>query len=237
VSPELRALVDLQARDTRIAALEAAAVRVPREIEALQATRADARKTVDTLRARVETLKKDLRGKERDLDDIGVKRSRSEGRLWEVKTNDEYSAVLREIEDIKRQKARLEEEMLALMETQERLALDIGEAERSLGAREDQARQQEAVLREKIAAVEAELATVRGARETVARALPAPILAEYEKILRARGGLAVATVTSTAVCSGCRVTIRPQVMQDLRHASGLMVCENCGRYLHWVDAP
>jgi len=47
--------------------------------------------------------------------------------------------------------------------------------------------------------------------------------------------VAVAGVTSAAVCGGCRVSIRPQAMQELRSAAGLMVCESCGRYLYWHE--
>ena len=54
-------------------------------------------------------------------------------------------------------------------------------------------------------------------------------------ISRARGGVAVAAVTTAGVCGGCRVSIRPQAVQELRSATGLMVCESCGRYLHWQE--
>jgi uncharacterized protein len=233
---ELPTLIHLQEYDTRIARLEAALARLPREIEALQAALAEARKETDGLRARLETGKKELRAKEKDLDDVGAKRSKSEAKLWEVKTNTEYSAVLKEIEDIKRAKARIEEEILALMELQERLAVDLREAEGRLKARETRAREEEAVIRGRLAAVEAELAGVRGERASLARELPRPLLSDYEKILRARSGLAVVPVTSTAICGGCRVTIRPQVLQELRAADAFMVCESCGRYLYWQES-
>jgi len=47
--------------------------------------------------------------------------------------------------------------------------------------------------------------------------------------------VAIAAVTSAAVCGGCRVGIRPQAVQELRSATGLMVCESCGRYLYWHE--
>ena len=47
--------------------------------------------------------------------------------------------------------------------------------------------------------------------------------------------LAQAAKTSAAVCGGCRVSIRPQAMQELRSAAGLMLCESCGRYLYWHE--
>jgi predicted nucleic acid-binding Zn-ribbon protein len=48
--------------------------------------------------------------------------------------------------------------------------------------------------------------------------------------------VAVASVNSAAVCGGCRVTIRPQAIQELKAARTLMICESCGRYLYWQDS-
>jgi len=235
VNPDLEALKDLQAQDTRIAGLEAEVARLPRQIEAIQAALADARKAVDTLKARGETTKKDLRAKEKDLEVVAGKRSKAESRLYEVKTNKEYSAVLVEIEEIKQEKARTEEEILSLMEIQERLGIDIREAEARLATREAEARRDEAVVRQKLAGAENELEVVRAERASRARDVVRPLLADYEKILRARGGLAVVPVTTTAVCGGCRMAIRPQALQELRAATGLVHCENCGRYLYWQE--
>ena len=236
MASELDTLIHLQEFDTRIAALEAEAARLPGQIETIQTALVEAKKSMDALKARAETTKKDLRTRERDLDDIGAKRSKSESRLYEVKTNDEYSAVLREIEEIKRTKAKTEEEILNLMELQERLAADVREAEGRLRAREEQAGKDEGVVREKLAVVQKELEGLRGERATLARELPPALLTNYERILKARAGVAIAAVKPPAfICGGCRVTIRPQAIQELRAATQLMLCESCGRYLYWHD--
>ena len=233
---QLLTLIDLQGFDTRLAALEAEAARLPKQIEAIHAALAEAQKTLDALKLKADTTRKDLRTKEKDLDVVTAKRAKAEGRLWEVKNNTEYSAVLSEIETIKQEKARGEEEILGLMELQERLAADSREAEARLKAREEQARQDEAVVRKKLAAVETELAALRADRDSRARELPRPLLADYEKILKARSGVAVASVTASAICGGCRVAIRPQAIQELKAAQTPMLCENCGRYLYWQES-
>ena len=232
---QLLTLIDLQGFDTRLAALEAEAARLPKQIEAIHLALAEAKKIVDALKLKADTTRKDLRTKEKDLEVVTAKRAKAEGRLWEVKNNTEYSAVLSEIEAIKQEKAKGEEEILGLMELQERLTADGREAESRLKAREEQAHQEEGVVRKKLAAVEAELAGLRADRHSRAQALPRPLLADYEKILKARSGIAVASVTASAVCSGCRVSIRPQAIQELKAAQAPMLCENCGRYLYWQE--
>jgi hypothetical protein len=236
VDPHLATLIELQGFDARIAALEAEAARLPKQIESLQAALADAKKQVETVKGRVDTTRKELRSKEKDLEVISAKRAKLEARLYEVKTNKEYSAALLEIEESKQEKAKTEEEILALMELQERLSVEVREAETRFKTREEQSRQDEAVVRKKLAAVEAELAGVRGERDGRARELPPGLLSDYERLLRARAGVAVAAVGATAVCGGCRVTIRPQAIQELKSAiTAMMRCESCGRYLYWQE--
>jgi uncharacterized protein len=236
VTPELRTLIDLQEFDSRIARLEAQAAQLPKRIEAIRASLADASRAVEQLRARFDATRKDLRAKEKDLEVTSAKRTKAEGRLWEVKTNKEYSAVLLEIEEIKQEKGKAEEEILALMEMQERLTADVREAEARLKVREEQAKQEEAVVRTRLEAVETDLAIVRAERGSRARELSPALLSSYERIARARGGVAVAAVDATAVCGACRVTIRPQAIQELRSSSGdLKLCESCGRFQYWQD--
>ena len=122
------------------------------------------------------------------------------------------------------------------MDSQLLALIDLQSLDTRIAAREAEAQQNEAVVRKKLATVEEELAGVRGERESRARELPKGLLGDYEKILRARGGVAVVAVTTSAICGGCRVAIRPQAIQELKAASVLMVCESCGRYLYWQDS-
>ena len=231
---QLKTLIDLQGVDTRIAAHEAEAARLPKEIAAIHAEIETAKKDVDAGKARLDAAKKDQRTREKDLEVVQAKRSKTEGRLYEVKTNKEYSAVLAEIEEIKQEKGRVEEEILVLMESQERLTADIKDAEGRYKSRETQGKQEEAALQEKLRAVEADLALVRTERAELARQLPAPVLADYDKLLKARGGLALAQVVKPNLCGGCRMTVTPQRLQELRAQSALLPCESCGRYLYWL---
>ncbi|MBI2529422.1 MAG: hypothetical protein HYV93_25965 [Candidatus Rokubacteria bacterium] len=230
---QLRALIELQRFDTKIAGLETETARLPQEIARLRAGLDEMRKQVETARAGLEAARKETRAREKDLDDSQVKRQKFEAQLYQVKTNKEYSAVLTEIEEVKQQKARIEEEILTLMERHERLAAEIKEAEGRLTAAEADGAAGEKALRDKLAAVEAELAVVRGERDTVARELPANVLADYERLLRGRGGLALTVVTLPNLCSGCRMTITPQRLQELKQQNAPIPCESCGRYLYW----
>ncbi len=89
------------------------------------------------------------------------------------------------------------------------------------------------MLAEKLRGVETDMAVVKSERADLTRGLPVVVLADYDKILRHRG-TAVAEVVKPNFCGGCRVTITPQRLQELRQQSALIHCESCGRYLYWT---
>ncbi len=230
---QLRTLIDLQAVDARIGGLEADLARLPREIAALRAAIEEGKLAVEGAKSRLDGARKSQRAKEKDLEDNRVKRQKFEGQLYQVKTNKEYSAVLAEIEEVKQEKARIEDEILGFMEQQERLAGEVKEAEALLRSRESQGRSDEAVLAEKLRVAEIDLAGVKSERAELTRGLPVAVLADYDKILKHRG-TAVVEVTKPNFCGGCHVTITPQRLQELRQQSALIHCESCGRYLYWA---
>ncbi len=230
---QLKTLIELQVVDTKIAGLEALMAKLPAAIAAVHAGVDEARKAVETVKVRLDAARRSQRAKEKDLEDNRVKRQKYEGQLYQVKTNKEYSAVLVEIEDVKQEKSRIEEEILTFMESQERLAAELKDAETRLKQHESEGRGEEATLGAELRRVEAELGLVRSERAELAGQLPAVVLDDYDKLLRHRG-VAVVEVVKPNSCGGCRVTITPQRLQELRQQNALIRCESCGRYLAWI---
>ena len=101
--------------DSRIAGLEAEVARLPKQIAAIHAALDEAKKTWTASRpgstppARTSAPGRKTSKSPREAHE-------GEARLYQVKTNKEYSAVLVEIEEVKQEKARIEEEILGLME-------------------------------------------------------------------------------------------------------------------------
>jgi len=232
MDPNLQRLQELQVLDSRVAGLERKLEAIPTRIRAIRDGLQEAKGVVDAIRARLDAGRKDMRGKEKDLEFQGAQRKKLEAKLYEVKTNKEYSAVLAEIEGAKVEKGRLEEEILALMELQERLGREVVEGEARLRPLEAEARVQEAAAAEELRALEVDPEAARSERASVARDVPRDLLVQYGRILKQRGGIAVALVGSNGICSGCRVTLTPQRFNEARQSSQILLCENCGRFLY-----
>lgn len=229
----LQRLQELQVLDSRVAGLERKLEAIPTRIHGIRDGLQQAKASIEAIRAKLDGARKDIRTKEKELEYQAAQRKKLEAKLYEVKTNKEYSAVLAEIESAKVEKDRIEEEILALMELQERLGREVVEADARLRPQEAEAKVQEAAAAEELRALEVDVEAARSERESVVRDVPRDLLAQYARLLKGRAGLAVALVGSNGICSGCRVTLTPQRFNEVRQSSQILVCENCGRFLYY----
>jgi predicted nucleic acid-binding Zn-ribbon protein len=232
MDPHLQRLQELQVLDSRVAGLERKLEAIPGRIQVIRDGLQQSKAAVDAIRGKLDGTRKDIRAKEKDLEYQASQRKKLEAKLYEVKTNKEYSAVLAEIEAMKVEKGRLEEEILGLMELQERLGRESVDGETRLRPLEAEARVQEAASTEEMRALEVDLEGARSERASLAKDLPRDLIAQYGRILKQRGGLAVALVGSNGICSGCRVALTPQRFNEVRQSSHILLCENCGRFLY-----
>ena len=229
----LQRLQELQVLDSRVAGLERKFEAIPTRIHGIRDGLQQAKASVEAIRTKLDGARKDIRTKEKELEYQAAQRKKLEAKLYEVKTNKEYSAVLAEIESAKVEKDRIEEEILALMELQERLGREVVEADARLRPQEAEAKVQEAAATEELRALEVDVEAARSERESVVRDVPRDLLVQYARLLKGRAGLAVALVGSNGICSGCRVTLTPQRFNEVRQSSQILVCENCGRFLYY----
>jgi predicted nucleic acid-binding Zn-ribbon protein len=229
----LQRLSELQALDTRIAGFERKLEAIPARIQAIDDAEEQARSVLETQRAKLAGVRKDRRSREKDLEQNASEKAKRDTKLYEVKTNKEYSAVLGEIETLKVERGRVEEEILALMEAEDQLDHQVVESQRRLASQTEDFKAQKAAALEEQRALEADLAVVQAERESLARDIPRDLLAQYNRLLRGRGGLAVSVVGANGICSGCRVSLTPQRFHEVRQSSLILPCESCGRILYY----
>ena len=169
---------------------------------------------------------------EREIESLTAQERKFQGQTFAVKKNEEYRALLDEIEGVKRKRSDLETEVLMTFEAEERLSSDRAQAERALqGAQREAAERtrqidaEESTDRERLAVIEAERAKHITGLSPVTRS-------RYERGMQARDGRAVVAILKGS-CGGCFRGQPPQLLQDARRRDRLLTCDGCGRLLIW----
>jgi len=231
----LNLLIRLQKIDGAIRARQEEKKKLPELLAALE-RKSDANKAeLDNVREALETAQKSKRDRDRTLEEGAQKVEKLKSRTPDIKTNKEYTALLKEIETVEQENKTIEDDILKLMEKIDAATAEIKNAEgRSAqeAAAIDAERKQ---LEENMAKLEGELAADVRARDEIASRIDAALLAKYQKRYVAQGGRVVVEVRGES-CSGCFMSIPPQIFVNVKKNAEIITCPNCQRILYFKEA-
>ncbi len=238
----LRKLLELQQLDTTIGNLRQREQEIPRQKESFNIQRKRLETELKESEDRVKKFKLEQRECEGEIDQKNTHIKKFEGQLLIVKKNEEYKALLHEIDLLKKQISLKEERILAIMD-------DIEQAQMKL--QEDKKRIAEEIrkLDEECTRIDAELAAAvkvrkqeEGARAPLAAQVNAALLARYERVRKVRTPAVVPLVETNKqaeACGGCYMTVRPQIVNEIMAAKEYHSCGHCARILYYpgnIDA-
>jgi len=227
-------LAVLQTLDIKIRGMQREKDEIPTRLAALEGDFKKEEEKVLGQKAELDRLLKDRRHKEKELEEEVERVKKAEARVFEIKTNKEYQAVLKEIEGAKKLNRQREEEILGILERFEELQKVARQGEKELEAKRKEYQQQLSELQERAAQFEQKMAAEVKKWDERQRGIPSDLLSKYRMLLEKRQGIAVAPV-SNGVCQACHMNLRPQLYIELQKQQTLILCPNCSRILFWEN--
>jgi hypothetical protein len=227
-------LVELQELDIEISRLAREKECIPEKIRTLEQRYAEEEAKLKVMKETLVDLQARRRSKERELEHQSSEMKKRQGRLLEVKTNKEYSAILQEIQVLKNKQSGLEDEILEVLD---KIDQQGKEAE---GQAEHLTREQEVCWQErtkwegKLEEAGAHLAELLKERAKKLPDIEPELIQTYTRIYENRQGLAVVPVGDRS-CSGCFVNLTPQTYQETRRNDRIITCSNCNRIIYWKE--
>jgi predicted nucleic acid-binding Zn-ribbon protein len=232
VNPEVRTAIELQQIDQKIAKLGLMIDGLPARIKAIEEQLRDFLSAFESAKQRLAANQKERRELDAEIQQICGKITKHRDQLYQVKTNDQYRAMLKEIEGEEGNIHKIEDRILEKMVESEQLEKQIKEASLKLDSEKARVARETAALEAQRHAAIAERDELTARRNDLAGSLTAEVRNLYEKLRRARHGITVAEVEG-GICSGCHVRLRPQAYNDVVTSDGLFTCETCGRMLFY----
>lgn len=207
---------------------------LPRQVESLKAEMTELEEDIRIDLTSIKDFKKEESDLETETDGNKEKIRKYNAQLLKVTSNKEYEATSSQIEyceqEIKRIQGRIGEIQYKQMELEEAVK---PKQERLQSVREEyNQRQEELDLKtEETAKEEKELLKQR---EIILPAIRKDILNKYERVRKAKNGVAVVAVNKSS-CGGCFNQIPPQIIIELRKKDMIRTCEYCGRILYVAE--
>ena len=234
--PDLKAVIELQRTDAKIAELTSQIDSLPSQIQGFETQLANFLHAHEERKHRLSANQKERRELEGETQLIREKISKHKDQLYQVKTNEQYRAMLKEIEGEEGNIRKIEDQILEKMIEAEDLQKHVTDAAARLeGEKARVAAETRRLESERQADVE-ERDRLQARRRELGSTLSEGVRDLYERIRKARRGLALAEVRD-GCCTGCNVRLRPQVYNEVRANEAVHTCESCSRILYCVDPP
>jgi uncharacterized protein len=231
----LKTLLQLQDLDLKIEARKRREQEIPKQKDKFQIHRERLHEELRASEEKLKSLQVEQRELESEIDQKQAQIDKYNTQLLAVKKNEEYTALLHEIEGIKKQISQKEERILIIME-------EIDNAKAHLD--EDRKRIQEELrdIENECARIDEELKEATRERKEL-EAQRGPILENIEKSLLARyNRIRKSLKTGPAVvplrgetCTGCNMMITAQIFNEILAGDKMHSCRNCGRLLYHPD--
>ena len=223
----------LQEADNRITTLKAEIADVPKKLAEIDSRRQAAREEAKAEEEKLQEIEHSRREKEGDLQTENERLLKYKTQLNQIKTNKEYTAMLHEIETTEKRIGDHEEKILIAMEDGDAAKVSLAEVKESSAKMESLCDEEDKALKTRTAEAEGELTEGEARRKEAEAGTDANLLKRYEQIRSRMRGSAVVEVRK-GICQGCRVSLPPQLYNDLFKGDVLHDCPSCQRIL-FVD--
>jgi predicted nucleic acid-binding Zn-ribbon protein len=181
-------------------------------------------------KATLEGYEKQARKLEQDLKDKEDRIKKSESKMMEVKTNEEYKAALKEVETQKQENSVFEDQILVLMNNIDKERESLKTVEVAYKGHEKEINQKIQVLLEHQKSIEKKLQDILEIKKENLKQLASDSKSMYEKVSAYVQGVPIVFAES-AMCQGCRVKLRPQQFNEIIGFVSIFKCTNCSKLL------
>ena len=229
---QLELLWELQKIDLDLQVIQEEKDRYPKEMKKLEEKQKLEKERIQKEKEKVESLDKMRRQKEGQLNSEQEKIKRTEGKMFEIKTNKEYQALLSEIDGMKEASSRMEEEILQVMDEIEEVKKDLSKREKEAKGTLEKIEGERKKLQEKMTHDESAWSQQMERREALSKQIEPKLFKLYHMLKEKRQGLGMVGV-KRETCQGCFVHVPPQMFIEVQKNNALIRCPNCNRILYW----
>jgi uncharacterized protein len=230
---DIENLLKLQEADKEIRRLQDEIAELPKRVSAIEHKLAGTKAQLEKAQAAVKADEANRRKYETAITDLRGKISKYRDQSLDVKTNEQYKALMGEIQFAEKEIATNEDRVLELMLNAEAREKEVKAAQAELKAEMAEIEKEKEQARQKTAEDQQLLAEWRTKRDGIRTGIDEDLLRHYERVSKFRGS-GISEVRDQK-CAACQVILRPQTYNEVRSGKTI-VCDSCQRILFFNPA-
>src|SRR3984885_6547980 len=232
--PDIENLLKLQDTDKEIRRLQDEVAEFPKRVAVIEQKLAGTKGHLEKAQTSVRADEAARRKYETAISDLRGKISKYRDQSLDVKTNDQYKALLHEIQFAEKEIAANEDKILELMVNADARDKEVKAAQAELKAETVEIQKEKEDAARRTAEDEKLLAEWRAKRDGIRTGINEDLLRHYERVSKFRGS-GISEVRDQK-CMACRVMLRPQTYNEVRSGQQTIVCDSCQRILYFNPA-
>jgi len=234
MNSDLERLIELEKVDREVARLSDEVAALPKRVAAIEEKLAEHKAAVEKAKTRIKSNEAGRRQLEADIKGLQEKIAKYRSQSSSVKTNEEYRALMHEVDFAEKQISSCEDKILELMISLESDEKSLKQAEVDLKAESADVEKEKAETRVRTAEDEKLLTGLGEKRSTLRSSVDDSALAHYDRVMRQRKS--AISEAREQKCLACFVMLRPQTWQEIRTNEQIVTCSSCGRILYFDPA-
>lgn len=234
MNAELERLIKLEQVDREIGRLSSEVAALPKRVAEIEHQLSDAKARVEQAKTAIKSQEQKRRSLESDIQSQQQKIAKFRDQSLDVKTNDQYKALMHEIEFAQAEIRKAEDKVLEIMEGAELFDRQVKASEAELKTQSAQVEKEKEEARTLTAKDESKLQELQSERQAIRSGTVEDLLDLYDRVLKARK-TAIAEAREQR-CTACFVLLRPQKWNEIKVGSEIHTCDSCGRILFYDPA-
>jgi predicted nucleic acid-binding Zn-ribbon protein len=227
---QLKSLEHLQELDLKLDRLKHNKNSLPATLRAMDAGVAKLKQQVQLKKTAITEMEKARSQTGAALDLNKDRLARANGKLEGVQNGQEFQAANKEIEQLKKLNATLDEQLKKAAQDIELANKEAGEIETQITkAEQDRTKQAETVSGQE-SQVGTEITSLMKERSKYTAGVEARLLAQYDRVRGARAGLGIVPAIAGR-CKGCNMVVPPQLYNEVHKGTQIHACPSCHRIL------
>ena len=232
--PDIEKLLELQVADREIRKLQDEVAALPRRMAAIEQRLAGTKAKLDKVRAAAKADEANRKKFEAAIQDLRGKISKYRDQSLDVKTNEQYKALLHEIQFAEQEIRINEDRILEVMVNTEVREKEVKAAEAELKVETAEIEKEKEEARKITADDQKKLNEWNAKRHALRQGIDEDLLPRYDRVLKFRGS-GIAEVRDHK-CMGCQVMLRPQTYNEVLKGEEIIYCDSCQRVLYFNPA-
>ncbi len=229
--PDIENLLKLQDADKEIRRLQDEVAELPKRVAAIEQKLAGTKAQLEKAQAAVKADEANRRKYETSIKDIREKISKYRDQSLAVKTNEQYKALMHEIQFAEKEITANEDKILELMVNADARDKEVKAAQAELKEETAEIEKEKEQARQRTAEDEKQLTEWRAKRDQLRAGVREDLLRHYERVSKFRGS-GISEVRDHK-CMACQVMLRPQTYNEIRSGKETIVCDSCQRILYF----